>query len=152
MFSPVGLLKLVVDGQKLIAILWDNEKLNRVKLDEMTECVDDPLLLKIEKQLNEYFTGKRSNFDVSIKASGTEFQEKVWDLLYKIPYGTTCSYKDIAVKLGKPNAVRAIGAAIGKNPISIIIPCHRVVGSNGSLTGFAGGLEKKRMLLEIEAN
>lgn len=148
--SPVGKLKLVVEHNSLVAILWENERLNRVKLDEMTESNDDKLLLNVEKQLNEYFQGKRKNFDLPLKASGTPFQEKVWQLLKDIPHGVTCSYKDIAVKMDHSKAVRAVGAAVGRNPISIIIPCHRVIGTNGSLTGFAGGLDRKKILLEVE--
>lgn len=148
--SPVGKLKLVAKENTLVAILWENETLNRVKLDEMVEDNQDKFLLSVEKQLNEYFQGKRKAFDLPIKAMGTAFQEKVWQMLADIPFGSTCSYKDIAEKMGNRSAVRAVGGAIGRNPISIIIPCHRVIGSNGSLTGFAGGLERKKTLLKVE--
>lgn len=150
--SPVGQLKTVTDDKHLIAILWDNEKPNRVKLDEMVEDKKNLVLLKTEKQLLEYFLRERSHFDVPLKFNGTPFQEDVWNILSQIPYGVTYTYKDIAHKVGKPEAVRAVGAAIGRNPISIIIPCHRVIASNGSLTGFAGGLERKKQLLKLESD
>ncbi len=148
--SPVGQLKLVTNDKHLIAILWDNEKPNRVKLDEMFEDNNHPILLNAEKQLKEYFQKKRSSFDLPMKAIGTPFQEAIWSILSKIPYGITYTYKEVADKIGKPNAVRAVGAAIGRNPISIIIPCHRVIATNGKLTGFAGGLERKEHLLNLE--
>jgi methylated-DNA-[protein]-cysteine S-methyltransferase len=148
--SLVGVLKIVADDDCLIAILWENEPLNRVKLEEMGEDRRHPLILEVEKQLKEYFDKKRTSFNVPMRARGTPFQEKVWELLSQIPYGITFSYKDIAEKMDHPKAVRAVGAAIRRNPISIIIPCHRVVGSNGSLTGFAGGLDRKKTLLELE--
>jgi len=148
--SPVGILKIVASDDKLIAILWDNEKPNRVKPSEMVEDKQDPFLKKVEKQLNEYFQQKRTSFDLNLDFYGTPFQKSVWELLYQIPYGSTCSYKDIAEKIRNPKGVRAVGGAIGKNPISIIVPCHRVIGSKGSLTGFAGGLGRKKILLDLE--
>lgn len=148
--SPVGKLKIIVDDTHLRAILWEQERLNRVNLDEMKEDSKDILILKVEMHLREYFEGKRSSFQLPMYAQGTSFQENVWELLNKIPYGSTCSYGEIAEKLDNPKAVRAVGGAVGRNPISIIIPCHRVIGSDGSLTGFAGGLDRKKILLEIE--
>ena len=103
------------------------------------------------KQLEEYFAGQRKTFALNLKPAATPFQARVLDALLKIPYGETCSYLDIAKSLGDPNATRAVGAANGNNPIPIVIPCHRVVGSNGSLTGFGGGLDNKRYLLDLEA-
>lgn len=150
--SPVGPLKIVVDEQFLIAILWDNEKLNRVRLDQMSEDVKNPLILETEKQLDEYFLRQRTTFNLPMKKQGTSFQQEVWNLLDQIPYGSTWTYKDIALKINKPQAVRAVGTAIGKNPISIITPCHRVIASNGSLAGFAGGLSRKQILLDLESN
>jgi len=149
--SPVGQLKIVADDKTLIAILWDNERENRVKLPELVEKKNDPFLLEVEKQLNEYFNHQRVNFNVPLQMRGTAFQEAVWQLLCKIPYGSTWSYKDIAEKIDRPKAVRAVGAAIGRNPISIIIPCHRVIASDGNLTGFAGGLDRKKTLLDLES-
>ena len=106
---------------------------------------------KAYTQLAEYLAGKRKKFDVKLAPKGTAFQQKVWKELLKIPYGQTRSYKDLAIAIGKPNAARAVGMALNKNPIPLIIPCHRVIGSNGSLTGFALGLETKRWLLEMES-
>ena len=101
-------------------------------------------------QLKEYFAGKRKAFDLPLDAKGTDFQKTIWQKLSKIPYGVSASYRDIAIAINNPKAVRAVGAANGRNPISIVVPCHRVIGSNGSLTGYAGGLERKEWLLKHE--
>jgi methylated-DNA-[protein]-cysteine S-methyltransferase len=101
-------------------------------------------------QLISYFAGQTNGFDLLLDAQGTEFQKQVWHQLYQIPYGQTCSYSDIAKRLNNKKAVRAVGAANGKNPISIVVPCHRVIGANGTLTGYAGGLERKAWLLRLE--
>jgi methylated-DNA-[protein]-cysteine S-methyltransferase len=106
--------------------------------------------VKARKQLTEYFDGKRRDFDLALRPNGTEFQLAVLDALRQIPYGTTVSYRDIAERVGRPKAVRAVGAANGRNPIPIIIPCHRVIGSSGDLTGFGGGLPTKKALLRLE--
>lgn len=148
--SPVGPLKIVVSNRALVAILWDNEKLDRVRLDEMVEDKNNPLILETEKQLNEYFMQQRKSFNLPLETSGTSFQQEVWELLNQIPYGTTWTYKEMAQKIHRPLAVRAVGTAIGRNPISIIIPCHRVIGSNGGLAGFAGGIDRKKILLDLE--
>lgn len=148
--SPVGILKLIANEKKLVAILWDNEKLNRVRLDEMEESSDHPILLKTAKELNEYFLGKRTTFSIPMEMQGTSFQKSVWEILNQIPYGKTWTYKQVAELINNPKAVRAVGTAIGKNPLSIIVPCHRVIGTNGTLTGFAGGLDKKQTLLTLE--
>ena len=111
---------------------------------------DSPLLAEAEHQLAEYFLGLRQNFDLPLNPKGTAFQQKVWQALLQIPYGQTASYKEIACKIGNEKACRAVGLANHNNPIGIIIPCHRVVGANGNLTGYAGGLEKKQKLLELE--
>ncbi len=108
------------------------------------------LLKKVVKELDEYFSGKRKTFDIPISFNGTEFQKKVWNALLEIPYGETRSYKDIAEHIGNPKACRAVGMANHNNPISIIVPCHRVIGKNGSLTGYAGGLDMKNYLLQLE--
>jgi len=105
---------------------------------------------EVRRQLTEYFAGERTAFDLPLKPTGTAFQLRVLDELQKIPYGTTCSYSDIAERIGKPRAVRAVGAANGRNPIPIIIPCHRVIGAGGDLTGFGGGLAAKQALLKLE--
>ena len=110
-----------------------------------------PVLKKISTQLKEYFAGKRTQFDVPLDlSSGTEFQQAVWKVLLAIPQGDTTSYGDVSQRIGNPAAVRAVGAAVGRNPVSIIVPCHRVVGANGSLTGYAGGLDRKTALLKLE--
>ncbi|WP_173913058.1 methylated-DNA--[protein]-cysteine S-methyltransferase [Acinetobacter sp. Marseille-Q1618] len=150
MASPVGTLKLVAHDTALVAVLWKNENPKRVRLAELVENAQHPILLETQKQLNEYFAGQRQKFDVPLDFEGTEFQQKVWQALLTIPFGETRSYKQIAEQIGNLKAVRAVGAANGKNPISIIAPCHRVVGTNGKLVGFAGGLENKDILLKIE--
>jgi len=148
--SPVGKLKLVAKGSKLSAILWENDKPDRVRLGPMREEQGNSVLAEAERQLTEYFAGKRNFFDLDLEFAGTEFQRKVWEALLTIPCGETRSYREIAIQIGKPKAIRAVGAATGKNPISIIAPCHRVVGTSGDLTGFAGGLSAKRLLLDLE--
>ena len=110
-----------------------------------------PVLVAAEWQLAEYFAGRRWVFSVKLEFTGTEFQKAVWQALLAIPYGETRSYREIAVQIGKPKAVRAVGGALGRNPISIIAPCHRVIGAGGKLTGFAGGLAAKALLLEMES-
>ncbi len=152
MASPVGQLKLVATETALVAVLWENENPNRVRLAELVENKKHSVLLETQKQLNEYFAGQRQIFDLPLDFEGTEFQQKVWQALLTIPFGETRSYKQIAVQIGNVKAVRAVGAANGKNPISIIAPCHRVVGANGKLVGFAGGLENKDVLLKLEHN
>ncbi|MFN0296337.1 methylated-DNA--[protein]-cysteine S-methyltransferase [Acinetobacter albensis] len=148
--SPVGILKLVATKNALIAVLWENENPKRVRLAELIEQVDHPILLATQKQLSEYFAGTRQRFDLPLDFEGTEFQKRVWQALLDIPFGETRSYRDIAEQVGNIKAVRAVGAANGKNPISIIAPCHRVVGMNGKLVGFAGGLDNKKILLGLE--
>lgn len=150
MDSPVGVLKLVAHDQALVAVMWDNEDHKRVRLAELIEDRQHPMLHKVKQQLEEYFAGQRQQFDLPLDFQGTAFQQQVWQALLSIPYGETRSYKEIAVQLGNEKAVRAVGAANGKNPISIIAPCHRVIGSSGALVGFAGGLDKKQILLSLE--
>lgn len=150
MSSPVGTLTLVANGAKLAAILWQHDDPLRVRLGPMHEDDNDPLLLATERQLNEYFAGDRKHFDIELEFVGSEFQRRVWQALLTIPFGETRSYSDIARQIGNIKAVRAVGAANGKNPISIIAPCHRVIGKSGELTGFAGGLKAKQLLLELE--
>jgi methylated-DNA-[protein]-cysteine S-methyltransferase len=150
--SPVGKLTLVAKNKKLSAVLWENDKPNRVKLGEMHKENDHQVLVETERQLDEYFTGKRNHFDIEMEFTGTEFQKKVWNALLTIPFGETRSYSEIAAQIGNNKAVRAVGAANGRNPISIIAPCHRVIGASGKLTGFAGGLDSKELLLDLESN
>ena len=150
--SPVGQLKLVAKGSKLAAILWENDRPDRVRLGPLHEDPQCPVLLQAERQLAEYFAGKRNRFDLPLDFAGTEFQKQVWAALLTIPYGQTRSYRDIAIQIGRDKAVRAVGAANGRNPISIVTPCHRVVGASGDLTGFAGGLRAKALLLALESS
>ncbi|WHU01295.1 methylated-DNA--[protein]-cysteine S-methyltransferase [Sphingomonas sp. NIBR02145] len=148
--SPVGDLTLVASGKGLVAILWENDSPDRVKLGAVAEGADHPVLAAAETQLKEYFAGSRTAFDLPLDFRGTDFQKSVWAELLAIPFGETRSYGEIAMKLGRPQASRAVGAANGRNPISIVAPCHRVIGSTGKLTGFAGGLEAKDYLLKLE--
>ncbi len=149
--SPVGTLKLVAAERGLSAILWENDDPRRVRLGPLVEDPDNTVLVETERQLRAYFAGTLKAFTVPLDFQGTEFRKKVWAALLTIPFGETRSYGDIARQIGKPTASRAVGAANGKNPISIIAPCHRVIGSAGDLTGFAGGLAAKRHLLGIES-
>lgn len=150
--SPVGRLELVAGDSGLAAILWQNDDPKRVRLGERTESPDHPVLLETERQLAEYFTGGRTDFTVRLNLAGTEFQKSVWQALLTIPFGETRTYADIARQIGHPRAYRAMGAANGRNPVSIIVPCHRAIGSDGHLHGFAGGLDAKRYLLALERN
>ena len=152
MKSPVGELRLIASDQGLAAILWENDNPSRVRLAPAAENKKHPVLLEAERQLNDYFGRKRKTFGLKLDFAGTEFQKKVWAALLTIPFGETRSYAQIARQIKRPRAVRAVGAAIGRNPISIVAPCHRVIGSNGELTGFAGGLETKSCLLALEGN
>ena len=151
MKSPVGKLKLVASSKALVAVLWEQERPNRVKLGTMNLDPRHRILIEAERQLSEYFAGERIQFDLPLQLDGTEFQKKVWQALREIPFGKTKSYLDLARAVGSPEASRAVGAANGKNPLSIVVPCHRVVGADGALTGFAGGLETKAVLLALEA-
>ena len=148
--SPVGELTLVASANGLAAILWENDRPGRVKLNIVAQDDNHPVLRETERQLNQYFAGTRTHFDLPLDFAGTDFQKKVWAALLTIPFGETRSYAQIAAQVGSPKAVRAVGAANGRNPISIVAPCHRVIGSNGTLTGFAGGLDAKRVLLALE--
>ncbi|HRE80088.1 MAG TPA: methylated-DNA--[protein]-cysteine S-methyltransferase [Opitutaceae bacterium] len=150
--APVGRLKLISEDDALAAVLWekDEDEPGRVPLGDAVENNEHPVLLETEKQLREYFAGQRETFALKLAFNGTDFQRAVWDALRTIPFGETRSYGQIAQQIGSPSAVRAVGAANGKNPISIIVPCHRVIGANGKLTGFAGGLEVKDFLLRHE--
>ena len=148
--SPVGVLKLVASDAGLAAILWENDDPRRVRLNRVIEDQNHPILLETERQLGEYFAGRRRSFSLPLDFKGTPFQRRVWSALLTIPYGETRSYGEIARQIGNPAAVRAVGAANGRNPVSIIAPCHRVIGATGKLTGFAGGLETKARLLALE--
>lgn len=148
--SPVGDLTLVASDIGLVAILWQDDDPDRVRMETRVEAPDHPVLVETAKQLAAYFAGKLERFDVPLDFRGTDFQKQVWAALLTIPFGQTRSYGEIARQIGRPSASRAVGAANGRNPISIIAPCHRVIGSAGALTGFAGGLDAKRYLLDLE--
>lgn len=142
--TEIGRIKISEKDEKIIGLVFSDYK----KEDEIEKETD--AIRKTYLQLKEYLSGKRKNFDIEIEMIGTEFQKKVWKELLNIPYGETRSYKDIAIAIGNGKACRAVGNANNKNPIAIIVPCHRVIGSNGSMTGYAGGLDIKEKLLKIE--
>lgn len=150
--SPVGLLKLVGSDKGLAGVLWEQERTRRVPhLQTGLQAQPHPLLQEAATQLTEYFAGTRTAFDLPLDFTGSDFNRRVWKALLEIPYGETRTYGQIARRIGAPTASRAVGAANGRNPISIIAPCHRVIGANGKLTGFAGGLGAKTYLLQLEA-
>ena len=151
--SPVGVLALVASDRGLRAVLWPQdsteEQMHRVRLGKQTHR-STPVLDEAEKQLDEYFAGTRLVFDLMLDLQGTEFQREVWLSLTDVGFGKTRTYSEQAERLGRPSATRAVASANGKNPLSIVLPCHRIVGANGSLTGFAGGLTNKAVLLDHE--
>lgn len=142
--SPLGYTKIVGDelGIASISVLNSEEKESDVIPEELQDCV---------VQLNDYFEGKRTSFNLNLNPSGTFFQKQVWDELQNIPFGKTISYLDLSKKLGDVKAIRAVASANGKNPLWIVVPCHRVIGTDGSLTGYAGGLHRKQWLLQYES-
>lgn len=148
--SPVGKLTLIASERGLSAVLWENDNPARVLAKADVHSNDHPILRETEKQLGEYFAGNRREFSLQLDMLGTPFQQQVWQALCAIPFGETRSYGDLAKQISNPLSVRAVGAANGRNPLSIVVPCHRVVGSNGKLTGFAGGLAAKSHLLSLE--
>ncbi len=152
MDTPVGELRLIAGERGLRAILWGAEDMARIASIDETELVEgsNPVLDQAVAQLEEYFAGTRREFDLPLDPQGTPFQQSVWLVLRTIPYGRTISYGQQAGQLGDPNKARAVGAANGKNPLSIVVPCHRVIGSGGQLTGFAAGLDVKSWLLDHE--
>ncbi len=144
--SPLGLIKISASSKGIIEI----DFIGKNKSSTQNQNVSNTYLKVCINQLDEYFRGERRNFDLKFDLRGTDFQKKVWNQLRKIPFGKTVSYFEVAQKINNPKAVRAVGQAIGKNPVAIIIPCHRVVGSNGKLTGYAGGMWRKEWLLKHE--
>lgn len=148
--SPVGRLTVVASDAGLVAILWENDRPGRVRLDLGAADPSHPVVRDTVRQLTEYFAGRRTRFELPLDVTGTDFQRQVWNALLTIPFGETRSYRQIAAQIGNPDAVRAVGAANGRNPVSIVAPCHRVIGASGALTGFAGGLETKARLLALE--
>lgn len=149
--SPVGLLRLIASETGLCAVLWENDRPGRVRLPAVVEETSHPVLREAERQLSAYLAGRLRRFALPLDIVGSDFQMAVWTALTTIPFGETRSYGAIAAQIGHPKAMRAVGAANGCNPLSIVVPCHRVVGATGKLTGFAGGLEVKARLLDLEA-
>ena len=146
--SPVGPLSIAASGDALHAIEFRKSS-HPANRDGWVDG-DNAILRKARRQLDEYFAGKRHAFDLPLAPQGTDFQRKVWTTLASIPYGKTISYAQLASRVGKPTAMRAVGAANGRNPLPIVLPCHRVIGADGSLTGFGGGLPTKQFLLKME--
>jgi methylated-DNA-[protein]-cysteine S-methyltransferase len=142
--SPLGPLTLVSDGSALTALHFDAAGVPG-------EAAQDDVLAAASSQLAEYLAGERRAFDPPLSPAGTPFQREVWAALQEIPYGETIGYGALAARLGRPSAARAVGLANGRNPLAIVVPCHRVIGASGALTGYGGGLERKRLLLELEA-
>jgi len=150
MRSPLGTMLLAACANQLIGIWFEGQ----AHLPDLSGCASDagqPVLQQAKAQLQDYFAGQRQQFDLPLNlATGTAFQQAVWQALQAIPFGATCSYGQLASRIGRPSAVRAVGAAVGRNPLTIIVPCHRVIGTHGSLTGYAGGLDRKTALLQLE--
>ena len=148
--SPLGRLLLAATGDKLVGV-WFEGQAHLPDRSAWPSDPDHPVLQQTQAQLSDYFAGRRTTFDLPLDMhSGTDFQQTVWRALLAIPTGTTCSYGALSAAIGKPSAVRAVGGAIGRNPLGIVIPCHRVIGANGALTGYTGGLQHKVALLKLE--
>lgn len=148
--SPVGRLLLVSDRENLTGLYMNESSFREVVQGEWQEDSDQPVLKKTTSQLDGYFNGRLTSFDLPLSMKGTKFQQKVWMALEEIPFGVTISYKELATRIGNPAASRAVGLANGRNPISIIVPCHRVIGANGKLVGYGGGIDRKERLLMFE--
>ena len=148
--SPVGVLKLVASDAGLAAILWENDDPRRVRLNSVIEDENHPILLETERQLGEYFAGRRRSFSLPLDFKGTPFQRRVWSALLTIPYGETRTYADVARAIGQPRAVRAVANACASNPVALAIPCHRVIGKDGAIAGYRWGAPRKEVLLETE--
>jgi methylated-DNA-[protein]-cysteine S-methyltransferase len=146
--SPIGKLRLRATDAGLVSVDHTNQQ--EKNSPDWIQSANHPVLQQATNELDAYFARKRTTFDTPLTPEGTDFQKQVWSALQTIPFGQTASYSDIANKLNNPKAVRAIGAANGRNPLSIFIPCHRIIGKNGTLTGYAGGMENKQILLELE--
>jgi methylated-DNA-[protein]-cysteine S-methyltransferase len=146
--SPIGDLLLLGDGDALRGVYMQAGR-KPVRVADAWQAADEPFA-QARSQLEQYFAGERTSFDLPLAAEGSEFERRVWRALEDIPFGETQSYGEVAERIGAPGAARAVGLANGRNPISIVVPCHRVIGANGTLTGYGGGLERKRFLLELE--
>jgi methylated-DNA-[protein]-cysteine S-methyltransferase len=149
--SPVGDLLLTGEDGRLTGLYLPSDRYARhAAANPGSARRNDAAFAAVRRQLEEYFAGERGSFDLPVAPAGTPFQQGVWAELQRIGYGTTITYAELAARIGRPTAIRATGAANGANPVSIVIPCHRVIGSNGTLTGYGGGLEAKRFLLDLE--
>jgi methylated-DNA-[protein]-cysteine S-methyltransferase len=148
--SPTGDLTLIASDRGLAAVIWNDDAAMRARYAPRVDGREHPAIIAAMRQLGEYFAGARTAFDMPLDPAGTEFQRAVGAALLTIPYGETRSYRDIAIAIGRPTATRAVGAANGRNPLSIVTPCHRVIGASGALTGFGGGLANKQLLLALE--
>ena len=148
--SPLGRIILAAAGKHLVGVWFDGQR-HQPDMSSWPVACDHPVLHQAKIQLTDYFADRRTTFDLPLDLStGTGFQQEVWRALLKIPHGATRSYGALSADIGKPSAVRAVGGAVGRNPLSIIVPCHRVMGADGTLTGYAGGLERKTALLQLE--
>ena len=147
--SPIGELLLTGDGRALTGLYMQEGRTAAAVRPEWTR--DDDAFADVREQLDEYFAGRRTDFDVPLEMEGSPFQRRVWKELEGIPYGETISYGELARRVGPPATPRNVGATNGRNPVAVIVPCHRVIGADGSLTGYGGGLERKRLLLDLEA-
>ena len=147
--TPIGLLRIAVDATGLRCVMFENNKYDAPNRSEWR--LDKVVTREAREQMLQYFSGERREFDLKTSFTGTEFQQRTWQTLASIPYGQTWSYTELAKRIGSPKAVRAVGAANGRNPLPIVLPCHRVIGSNGTLTGFGGGISVKKWLLEYES-
>ncbi|MEO0535525.1 MAG: methylated-DNA--[protein]-cysteine S-methyltransferase [Cyanobacteria bacterium P01_A01_bin.123] len=150
MDSPLGLLMMTANGRSLTGLYIQGQKHFPQQTEVWCKAGDVEPFVQVQAQLAEYFAHERQEFDLSLEPEGTDFQKRVWQLLHQIPFGETISYGTLAEMTGNPSASRAVGAANGRNPISIIVPCHRVIAANGKLTGYAGGINRKQWLLEHE--
>lgn len=151
MKSPLGTLLLTAEDGALTGVYFPGQKHDRPRQPNWQRADDEPALAKARKQLSEYFAGQRKTFDLPLAPQGTPFQQSVWRALLAVPFGVTSTYGAVAAAIRRPAAVRAVGAAVGANPISIIVPCHRIIGADGSLTGYASGLDRKKRLLALES-
>ena len=148
--SPIGPLTLVADVDDVLLGVYMDGHRPAPRPERLGHDVPPSMFAEVVRQLDEYFAGRRRAFDLETRAVGTPFQRAIWDALAAVPYGSTVSYGELADAIGRPAAVRAVGAAVGRNPLTVVVPCHRVIGTDGALTGYAGGLDRKRFLLALE--
>jgi methylated-DNA-[protein]-cysteine S-methyltransferase len=149
--SPLGTMLVVATGGALSGLYFDGQKYAPAIAADWRCRPDAPVLRAARAQLAAYFAGDRQGFDLPLAPAGTAFQRAVWTAIGSVPFGATVAYRELATRAGRPSGVRAVGAAVGRNPLSIVIPCHRIIGADGGLTGYAGGLDRKRALLALEA-